>query len=255
MVLHIKPIWRLIWSSINVLRKNNQISPALDISYSRHVMKVKTKFMAARYSDDPSWFSFGHFYVSFRKCLSGVSYTIEKYLAIRIRKFKFWNSRWAPISPQNLFRRRGYKQIAQVRTRAAWRLWYRRYLHEIDRKWGTSNSVISMLLHSCCHIVFCCHCMIKFAFKSFNIFDDVTACVYTGQSHSVNAIQSAHNSGSHCESAHVLYRIRARPPLTRCLRPLGTSPSNRQAVVSFHTHAALQPIGHIAGSRKLSTDP
>ena len=67
----------------------------------------------------------------------------------RLKQFySFANSKYfVPISPRELFRCCGYQQITHVRPLAAWRFWYRRYLHEIDRKWGTGNSVVSMLLH------------------------------------------------------------------------------------------------------------
>ena len=47
----------------------------------------------------------------------------------------------------------------------------------MKRKWVTSDSVISMLLHWYCQIVFCCDIIIQFALKSFNISGGITPCV------------------------------------------------------------------------------
>ena len=77
----------------------------------------------------PFWFRF-----PFRRCLAGVSYIIGK----NIFKFVFENLY------KNFEMGDAYQSLLGIcfaavainrsRTRTAWRLWYRRYLHEIDRK-------------------------------------------------------------------------------------------------------------------------
>ena len=57
------------------------------------------------------------------------------------------------------------------------------YLHEIDRKWRTGNSVVFILLQWYCAIDLRCDCAIKFALKSLNVPGDITPWVYTGLDH------------------------------------------------------------------------
>ena len=82
---------------------------------------------------------------------------LKKIYLIRIRKFKFRNSRIVPISLcSTCF---AAVAINWSLLRATWRLWY---LHGIKRKWGTVNSVGSIPHHWYCQIVFCCGCIMKF---------------------------------------------------------------------------------------------
>ena len=93
------------------------------------------------------------------------------------------NSQCVSISPRHLFCCRGCKKITHISTGAAWRLWYHSYVYELNRKWGTGNCVISMLLHWHWEIGFHCVRIMKLALKSFHIFGDITPYVYMGRGH------------------------------------------------------------------------
>ena len=96
-------------------------------------MKVNIGFYQLDIFRIPSWVTFGHFYASFWKCLSGMTYILGKKATIAISTLFIWNQ---------------------------------------QKKW-TGNSVIFMLLHWYCHRGLSCGKIIKFTFKIFNIFGDV----------------------------------------------------------------------------------
>ena len=110
-----------------------------------------------------------------------------------------------------------FAAVAINRSRTlAWRLWYRRYLREIDRKWGSGNLLVSMLLQ----LVLSNRLLLWLHdknFWSFNIFRwRHTMCLHmTGPSHSVNATRSAHNAVSHYESTHVFNSVCASLLVTK----------------------------------------
>ena len=101
---------------------------------------VKIKYQLDKFNKPP-WVSFGHCYVSFRKCPPGMPCILWK----NISKFVFENSRL---------------QIAD-----AFQLWYRRYFFEINRKRATGNFMMFMLLHWYCHRGFGCGKIITFNLK------------------------------------------------------------------------------------------
>ena len=154
----------------------------------------------------PSWVIFGHFYASFRKCLSGMPYILGKYIWIRIRKFMVPDSRGVSISP--LWRPfcRSCKQIAYVLGND----WYRLYFFEINRKRVTGNSVMFMLLHWYCHRGLGCGKLIKFTLKIFNIFGD--AYTRDGTISLCQRDASARIVRSHNYSTQVSDPFRSHPP-------------------------------------------
>ena len=125
----------------------------------------------------PSWVSFGHFYMSFHKCLSGMPYILRK----NISKFVYENS-WFQIADafQSLLCDGRFAAVVNNRVGAGQRLWYRLYFFEINRKRATGNSVMFILLHRYCLGGFGCGKMVKFTSKIFNIFCDV---VHTRRDH------------------------------------------------------------------------
>ena len=125
----------------------------------------------------PSWVSFGHFYASFRKCLSGMLYIFGK----NISKFVFENSWFQKADAfQSLC---GGHSVAVLND--GQRLWYRIYFFEINRKRATGNYVMFILLHGYCHRGFGCGEMITIKFSTFS----VTLTHATGPSDFVNAMQ------------------------------------------------------------------
>ena len=127
----------------------------------------------------PSWVSFGHFYMSFHKCLSGMPYILRK----NISKFVFENS-WFQIADafQSLLCDGRFAAVQVVnKSRRCWAtivisslfLWN-------QQKRATGNSVMFILLHWYCLGGFGCGKMVTFTLKIFNIFCDV---VHTRRDH------------------------------------------------------------------------
>ena len=89
--------------------------------------------------------------------------------------------------------------------RGAWRLWYRRYFHYINRGQGTSCSVVSVLPHWYCQMMFVVLEWLHLLQALQHIGWCYTVCLHpTVQCHSIKVIQCAHISGS-VHSAQILY--------------------------------------------------
>ena len=126
----------------------------------------------------PSLVSFGHFYASFRKCLSGMPCIFEK----NISKFIFENLQFKITDAFKSLR-----SLSKNRTRAELRLWYRLHFFEINRICATGDFVVLMLFYWYCHRGYGCGKIITLTLKIFNILGDL----YTrdGTSHFVNVMQ------------------------------------------------------------------
>ena len=79
--------------------------------------------------------------------------------------------------------------VQSVPTRAPWRLWYRRSFYKISKKRVTGNSVVSNLPHWYCEIDFVAveFSLLHLFKQNFNIFGDVTPCVYTRRDHLIKS--------------------------------------------------------------------
>ena len=125
----------------------------------------------------PSWVSFGHFYMSFHKCLSGMPYILRK----NISKFVFENS-WFQIADafQSLLCDGRFAAVVNKSRRCWATIVISSLFFEINRKRATGNSVMFILLHWYCLGGFGCGKMVTFTLKIFNIFCDV---VHTRRDH------------------------------------------------------------------------
>ena len=126
----------------------------------------------------PSWVSFGHFYMSFHKCLSGMPYILRK----NISKFVFENS-WFQIADafQSLLCDGRFAAVVD-KSRRCWAtiVISSSFLWNQQKKPAMSNSVMFILLHWYCLGGFGCGKMVTFTLKIFNIFCDV---VHTRRDH------------------------------------------------------------------------
>ena len=133
-------------------------------------MKVNLGLYQLDIFNIPSWVSFGHFYASFCKCLSGMPYILGK----RLSKSVF-ESPWFQIAKafQSLLCD-GRAAAVVNKTCTCWATIVRSfYFCEINRKRSTVNSIMFMSLHWDCGRCFGCGRIITFTLNFFNIFGDI----------------------------------------------------------------------------------